>query len=85
MLKDSEKDEKRQHPTQKPVAVMSWCLEKAKVPIGATVLDPYMGSGTTGIAAIRRGCNFVGVEKDPRYYAIAVRRIEAEMNQGVLL
>jgi DNA modification methylase len=53
--------------------------------MAATVLDPYMGSGTTGIACLRTGRNFIGIEKDPDYFAIAVARLEREANQGALL
>jgi len=74
----------RLHPTQKPVELMAWCMDKAGVPEGATVLDPYMGSGSTGIACIRTGRNFVGIEKDARHYKTAVERIRQELNQGVL-
>lgn len=73
------------HPFQKPVALMSWCIALAKLKPGATVLDPYMGSGTTGLACLRAGINFVGIERDPKYYATAVSRLEREANQGVLL
>ena len=52
---------------------------------GDTVLDPWMGSGSTGLACLMTGRNFVGIEKNPTHYATAVRRIEAEANQGVLL
>lgn len=69
------------HPSQKPVVLMSWCLEQAKVPDGATVLDPYMGSGTTGVACVREGRNFIGVEKDEKYFKIAVERIRRELAQ----
>lgn len=72
------------HPTQKPVPLMAWCMDKAKVPAGATVLDPYMGSGTTGIACIRTGRRFVGIEKDPAHYATALERIKRELAQGDL-
>lgn len=72
------------HPTQKPVRVMAWAMEQIGVPEGATVLDPYMGSGTTGIACLRTGRNFIGIEKDPRHFATAVARIEREVAQGVL-
>ena len=64
---------------------MAWCMERAKVPEGATVLDPYMGSGTTGIACLRTGRNFIGIEKDPKHFATAVARLEREANQGALL
>jgi DNA modification methylase len=59
-------------------------MEKAKVPHGGTVLDPYMGSGTTGIACIRTGRRFVGIEKDPAHYATALKRITDELAQGDL-
>ena len=59
---------------------MQWCLDKAKIPKGGTVLDPFMGSGTTGVACVQTGRNFIGIEIDPNYYAIAEKRIkEAQM------
>lgn len=73
------------HPSQKPVALMAWVMERAKVPVGATVCDPYMGSATTAIACLRTGRNFVGYEKDPKHFLTACARLEAEMNQGALL
>jgi len=76
--------EKSEHPTQKPVAVMGWCMEKAKVPAGALVLDPYMGSGTTGIACLRTGRRFIGIEKDPVHFKTALERIKCELAQGDL-
>jgi site-specific DNA-methyltransferase (adenine-specific) len=51
---------------------------------GETLCDPYMGSGTTGVAALRMGCHFIGIELEPKYYAIAKRRIQAEASQGKL-
>jgi DNA modification methylase len=74
----------REHPTQKPVSLMSWCLDKAKVPIGAVVLDPFMGSGTTGVACVRTGRRFIGIEIDPTYFAIAQRRIAEAQAQPPL-
>jgi site-specific DNA-methyltransferase (adenine-specific) len=66
------------HPTPKPPRVMRWLVRRA-CPPGGTVLDPFMGSGTTGVAAIMEGRDFVGVEISPEYFAIAERRIrEAE-------
>ncbi len=64
----------RVHPVQKPVALMRYCIEE----IGAakTILDPFMGSGTTGVAAIGLGRGFIGIELDPRYFDIARCRLE---------
>ena len=73
-----------EHPTQKPVALMAWTMEQCKVPATATVLDPFMGSGTTGIACIRTGRKFVGIEKDPAHYQTALERIQRELSQGDL-
>jgi site-specific DNA-methyltransferase (adenine-specific) len=74
---DRNPDGKREHPTQKPVSVMEWCL--SFLPAGCTVLDPYCGSGTTGVACIRTGRRFIGIELDPKYADIARRRCaEAE-------
>lgn len=75
----------RCHPCQKPVALMAWVMERAKVPVGATVCDPYMGSGSTAIACIRTGRKFIGVEKDKRHFETACERIRCELAQGVLL
>lgn len=60
------------HPTQKPIGLMKWCIGRTKA---KTVLDPYMGSGTTGVAAISLGRRFVGIEIDERYFDIACERI----------
>jgi len=72
------------HPTQKPIRVMSWSMEQAKIENGMTVLDPFMGSGTTGIACIRTGRRFIGIEKDPVHFETARSRIERELAQGRL-
>lgn len=69
------------HPTQKPLDLMAWCIEKLRLPKGATIFDPYMGSGTTGVAAIRAGYDFIGVEQQPEYFAIAQRRIAEAVAQ----
>ena len=74
----------RIHPCEKPVGIMAWCMDKAKVPEGATVLDPYMGSGSTIIAAIRTGRKAIGIEKDPEHFKNAVERIKRELAQGDL-
>jgi DNA modification methylase len=60
------------HPTQKPIALMDWCLKRVK---GQTILDPFMGSGTTGVAAVKLGRKFIGIEIEPKYFDIACRRI----------
>jgi DNA modification methylase len=70
------------HPTQKPPGLMVWCMQW--LPAECTVLDPYMGSGTTGIACVRSGRRFVGIEKDPAHYATAIERITNELRQGDL-
>jgi site-specific DNA-methyltransferase (adenine-specific) len=72
----------RVHPTQKPVALMRWCIEQAKVPPGGVILDPYMGSGSTGVAAMQMRHPFIGIEIEPRYFDIACRRIEEAQRQG---
>ena len=65
------------HPTQKPVALLEWLVATYTNP-GDTVLDPVMGSGTTGVACARLGRNFTGIEKDPQYFATASKRIADE-------
>lgn len=72
------------HPTQKPVPLMAWCMEMAKIPEGATILDPFMGSGTTLIAAIRTGRKAIGIEIDPKHYRTAVERVRRELDQFTL-
>ena len=67
------------HPTQKPIALMEWCL--GFVPNAQTILDPFMGSGTTGVACARLGRRFIGIEIEERYFSIACRRIEAAQRQ----
>lgn len=64
----------RQHPTEKPVALMADLVRK----VPGRVLDPFMGSGSTGVACVRLGRPFVGIEIDPGYFDIACARIEAE-------
>ena len=85
MIKDTERGQERIHPMQKPVALMAWAMETARVPQGATVLDPYMGSGSTAIACIRTGRRFIGIERDPEYFETAVQRIRAELTQTTFL
>ena len=66
------------HPTQKPVALMEWCL--GFLPKARTILDPFMGSGTTGVAAVKLGRKFIGIEIEPKYFDIARRRIQAALD-----
>lgn len=72
----------RAHPTQKPVPLMRWCIEQAKVPPGGVILDPYMGSGTTGVAAVEMRHPFIGIEMQAEYFDTACRRIEQAQRQG---
>jgi site-specific DNA-methyltransferase (adenine-specific) len=71
------------HPTQKPIEVMKWVVELATNP-GDTILDPFMGSGTTGVACHLTGRNFIGIEIDPTYFDIAVKRIQDAQRQPLL-
>jgi len=69
----------KDHPTQKPVDLMAWCMDF--VPKALTILDPFMGSGTTGVAAIQMGRKFIGIEREPKYFDIACKRIEQAVAQ----
>lgn len=62
------------HPTQKPVQVMEWALMQLP-PEATTILDPFMGSGTTGVAALNLGRKFIGIEREPAYFEAACRRM----------
>ena len=68
------------HPTQKPLALIRWCIlhlpDTAK-----TILDPFMGSGTTGVACVKMGRKFIGIEREPEYFEIACRRIRQAYEQ----
>lgn len=66
------------HPCEKPVELMRWCL--GFVPDAKTILDPFMGSGTTGVAAVKLGRKFIGIEIEPKYFDIACRRIQAALD-----
>jgi len=63
----------KEHPTQKPLKVMRWCLDF--LPDAQTILDPFMGTGTTGVAAVHAGKSFIGIEVHEPYFEIACRRI----------
>jgi site-specific DNA-methyltransferase (adenine-specific) len=66
------------HPMQKPLALMDWCIERVRSDL---ICDPYMGSGGTGVAAVRRGCRFIGCEIKPLYFEIACERIQKAYRQ----
>lgn len=72
-------NEERYHPTQKPLEVMKWVITLC--PKSETILDPFMGSGTTGVAAIQMGRQFIGIEREPKYFDIACKRIEQAVAQ----
>ncbi len=66
--------EEKLHPTMKPLAVMKWCIAQAGNP--QTILDPFAGSGTTGVAALEMGLKFIGIEREPKYFEIMCERIQ---------
>ena len=79
----AEKHIERVHPTQKPVGVMQFCLDQ--LPENTrTVFDPFMGSGTTGVACIQSGKSFIGIERDPSYFEMACQRIKDAFDQPQL-
>lgn len=65
------------HPTEKPVYIMTQIVRHTR----GTILDPFMGSGTTGVAAVKLGRKFIGIEIEPKYFDIAVRRISDALKQ----
>lgn len=71
------------HPYQKPVALMAWCI--GLQPYAPVIVDPHMGSGSTGVAALRMGREFIGVEIEPKHFEVACRRIEDEQRQARLI
>lgn len=71
--------EERHHPTQKPLGVMEWCL--THIPDAKTVLDPFMGSGTTLVACAKMGRHGIGIEVDPTYFDIACERVRKAYEQ----
>jgi len=68
------------HPAEKPISLMQWIVENYTHE-GDTILDPFMGSGTTGVACVQTGRNFIGIEIDPTYFAIAEKRIKDAQQQ----
>ena len=78
-LRPMNMDGGKQHPTQKPVDIMKWSIEY--LPYSETILDPFMGSGTTGVACVKLGRKFIGIELDKGYFDIACKRIEEAYKQ----
>ena len=83
MMKASERGIARVHPTQKPIALMEWCL--GFLPDAKTILDPFMGSGTTLVACAKLGRKGIGIELDPDYFEIACKRVAEAYRQPDLL
>jgi len=74
------KEPRGDHPTQKPIGIMEWCI--SHLPDGTqTILDPFMGSGTTGVACMNLQRKFVGIEREQKYFDIACKRIEQSQKQ----
>ena len=78
-LENRNPDGQREHPTQKPLRLMRWSL--TFVPDAETILDPFMGSGTTGVACMNLGRKFIGIEIEPKYFDIACERISQAQKQ----
>lgn len=76
----AERHIERVHPTQKPIGIMEWCAGHLP-PNSSTILDPFMGSGTTGVACMNLGRKFIGIEIEPKYFEIACERIEQAQKQ----
>ena len=74
----------REHPTQKPIDLFKWCVLNTVAP-SAICLDPFMGSGTTGVACVKLGRKFIGIEIEPKYFEIACKRIQAAYDQPDML
>ena len=74
--------EKRYHPTQKPIALMEWCL--GFLPDAQTILDPFAGSFTTAVACQRLGRQSISIELDPDYYQIGLKRVQEVVNNPPL-
>jgi len=76
-------EERNGHPTQKPLNLMKWCIDQCNNN-PQTILDPFMGSGTTGVAAVQMKRQFIGIERDQKYFDIACKRIEDAQRQECL-
>lgn len=73
----------KDHPCPFPLEIPIRCIESS-CPVGGWVIDPFMGSGTTGVAAVSLNRKFIGIEKEPKYFEIAIKRIESELNRAPL-
>jgi len=71
------------HPCERPVELYRWCIEYLPAPVN-TVLDPFLGSGSCGVAAVQMGRKFIGIEREPKYFDIACKRIEEAYQQPSL-
>lgn len=78
LCRHTEHDQRIEHPTQKPIAVVEWMMDLVGAEADALVCDPYLGSGTTLVACVKTGRRGIGIEIDEKYAEIAVRRIEKE-------
>ena len=79
----TESAEKNGHPCPKPIRVTKWMVDRVSF-TGETILDPFMGSGTTGVAAVQMGRKFIGIERESKYFDIACKRIEDAQRQSDL-
>lgn len=79
VLRPMNMDGGKEHPTQKPIRVMEWCL--GFIPDATTILDPFMGSGTTLVACAKLGRKGIGIELDPDYFEIACKRVQQAYDQ----
>ena len=82
MFRQSVTSYSKEHPTQKPVNLMEWCISYCKETI--TIIDPFMGSGTTGVACMNMKKKFIGIEREQKYFDIACKRIEDAQRQVCL-
>lgn len=82
MFRQSVTSYSKEHPTQKPVNLMEWCISYCKNV--ETIIDPFMGSGTTGVACVNMKKQFVGIEREQKYFDIACKRIEDAQRQVTL-
>jgi DNA modification methylase len=83
VIASNETADKNGHPVPKPLGWMSW-LVNLTTRQGETAVDPFMGSGTTGVACVQLGRKFIGIEREPKYFDIACKRIEQAVSQGQL-